>query len=126
MIDDPEEPLEGDIGPASTGRPADTPGAAEGPGATSADAVRERRREFERYERERDERRRRANAMSGRIALAMASVLLAFLTYDSVSTAVEAHAKGDDWIYPPAVIAGVCATALVVVLVWALRRRPRG
>ncbi|MFD0691867.1 hypothetical protein [Actinomadura fibrosa] len=125
MIDDPDEPLEGDIGPAATGRPAGTrdadPASAHNASAAPADPAEELRR----YEAEREERRRRVNAASGRVALALAAALLAFLVYDSAHTAVEAHSKGDDWVYPPAVVGGICALALVVLLVWAARRRSR-
>ncbi|WP_433466787.1 hypothetical protein [Spirillospora sp. CA-128828] len=113
MSEDPagrDEPLEGDIGPAS-GMAAPT--------APKPDAAEELRR----YEAEREERRRRTNAVSGRIAVIAAALFLAFLTYDSVNTAIEAHSKGDDWLYPPAVIAGVCTAALAALLTWTRRRR---
>ncbi|GAA1890309.1 hypothetical protein [Actinomadura bangladeshensis] len=115
MSQDPDEPLDGDIGPASVREP----------GAVRADAA-DAARELRRYAAEREERRRRTNAVSGRIAVAAAALLLAFLTYDSVRTAIEAHARGDDWVYPPAVIAGVCAAALAALLTWAWRRRRLG
>ncbi|GAA1785342.1 hypothetical protein [Actinomadura chokoriensis] len=119
MSQDPDEPLDGDIGPAS----AREPGAVQADAATdAADAAEELRR----YAAEREERRRRTNAVSGRIAVAVAALLLAFLTYDSVRTAIEAHARGDDWVYPPAVIAGICAVALAALLTWAWRRRRLG
>ncbi|NVI89560.1 hypothetical protein [Actinomadura sp. BRA 177] len=104
------EPLDGDVGPASVA------------GAAKVDAAEELRR----YEVEREARRRRTNAVSGRIAVAAAVLFLAFLIYDSVNTAVEAHSKGDDWIYPPAVVAAVCAAALAALLTWAWRRRRLG
>lgn len=103
-----DEPLEGDIGPAA--------GAASPAGA--ADAAEELRR----YEAQREERRRRTNAVSGRIAVVLAALFLAFLTFDSARTAAAAHSKGDDWIYPPAVIAGICGAALSALLTWAVRR----
>ncbi|CNG26013.1 Uncharacterised protein [Mycobacterium tuberculosis] len=112
MSQDPDLPLDGDIGPAA-GRE---------PGAAKADAAAELRR----YAAEREERRRRTNAVSGRIAVVAAALLLAFLTYDSVRTAIEARSRGDDWIYPPAVVAGVCAVALAALLTWAWRRRRLG
>ncbi|QKW33790.1 hypothetical protein HUT06_06890 [Actinomadura sp. NAK00032] len=115
MSQDPDEPLDGDIGPASV--PAEA-----GAGAVKADTAEELRR----YEAEREERRRHTNAVSGRIAVALAALFLGFLTYDSVRTAVEARSRGDDWIYPPAVIAAVCALALGVLLTWAWRRRRLG
>ena len=107
-----DEPLDGDIGPA--------PGAAPASGTTGRrrDAVEELRR----YEAEREERRRRTNAVSGRIATVLAALLLAFLLYDSARTAVMARARGDDWIYPPLVIAVICAIALVTLLARSLRR----
>ncbi|MFI0373664.1 hypothetical protein ACH35V_37890 [Actinomadura sp. 1N219] len=111
MGEDRDEPLDGDIGPAAS-RPASSPGTA------SPDAAEESRR----YEAEREERRRDANAVSGRIAVVLAALFLTFLIYDSVTTAVEAHDRGDDWIYPPAVIAAVCAIALVTLVAWAVRR----
>ncbi|MGP4026534.1 hypothetical protein [Actinomadura sp. 3N407] len=124
-----DEPLDGDIGPASGASASGASGSGTtgsgttgsgttGSGAPEADAAEELRR----YEAEREERRRRTNAVSGRIAVMAAAVFLAFLTYDSVRTAVAAHSKGDDWIYPPAVIAGVCAIALSTLLIWAARR----
>ncbi|TDE28402.1 hypothetical protein [Actinomadura sp. 6K520] len=110
-----DEPLEGDIGPAADAgapRPAGTSG------PRQADAAAELRR----YEAEREERRRRTNAASGRIAAALAALLLAFLAYDSVRTALTARSRGDDWIYPPLVIAGICTIALATLLAWAARR----
>lgn len=78
--------------------------------------------ELRRYEAEREERRRFVNAVSGRVAAVLTALFLGFLTYDSARTAVAAHARGDDWIYPPAVIGGICATALVTLVAWAVRR----
>ncbi|TDC45116.1 hypothetical protein E1281_31430 [Actinomadura sp. KC345] len=115
MSEDRDEPLEGDIGPAAgvgASRSAETAGA-------------ERARvaeELRRYEAEREERRRRTNAVSGRVAVAVAALFLAFLTYDSVRTAVAARSRGDDWVYPPAVVAGVCGVALLTLVTWAWRR----
>ncbi|MEO3829428.1 hypothetical protein [Actinomadura sp. B10D3] len=117
MSEAPDEPLDGDIGPAS-GPAAD----ARETDARKADAAEELRR----HEAEREARRRRTNAVSGRIAAGAAALLLAFLTYDSVNTAVEAHSKGDDWLYPPATIAAVCAVALIALVTWAWRRRRLG
>ncbi|TDC85479.1 hypothetical protein [Actinomadura sp. 7K507] len=109
-----DEPLDGDIGPAST---------ATGPGTTaSGTAGTDAAEELRRYEDEREARRRGTNAVSGRIVVVVAALFLAFLTYDSVRTAAAAHSKGDDWIYPPAVIAGICAIALLTLLTWAWRR----
>jgi uncharacterized membrane protein len=122
MSRDPDEPLDGDIGPASVREPGAVHADASDASAASSDAAEELRR----YAAEREERRRRTNAVSGRIAVAVAALLLAFLTYDSVRTAIEAHAKGDDWVYPPAVVAGVCAVALGALLSWAWRRRRLG
>ncbi|NKZ06587.1 hypothetical protein [Actinomadura latina] len=110
MSQDPDEPLDGDIGPAAA------------TGAEKADAAAELRR----YEAEREVRRRRTNAVSGRIAVVAAALLLAFLVYDSVGTAVEAHSRGDEWIYPPGVVAAVCAVALAALLTWAWRHRRLG
>ncbi|MFI0409874.1 hypothetical protein [Actinomadura sp. 3N508] len=109
MGEDRDEPLEGDIGPAAA--PASRPG-------PPPDAAAESRR----YEAEREERRRRTNAVAGRIAAVLAALFLVFLIYDSVTTAVAAHDKGDDWIYPPAVIAALCAIALVTLVARAVRR----
>lgn len=111
MSQDSDEPLDGDIGPAVVREP----------GAAKADAAALRR-----YAAEREERRRRTDAVSGRIAVVVAALLLAFLTYDSVRTAIEARSRGDDWVYPPAVIAGVCAVSLAALLTWAWRRRRLG
>ncbi|WP_433476819.1 hypothetical protein ACQPZP_07035 [Spirillospora sp. CA-142024] len=119
MSEDPaahDAPLEGDIGPASS--PA-APGTATPTRESAAEELR-------RYEAEREERRRRTNAVSGRIALIAAALFLAFLTYDSVNTATDAHSKGDDWLYPPATIAGVCTAALAALLTWAWYRRRLG
>lgn len=123
MSQEPDEPLDGDIGPASAPAPASGAGPAPADaGAVKADAAEELRQ----YEAERQERRRHTNAVSGRIAVALAALFLGFLTYDSVRTAVEARSRGDDWVYPPAVIAAVCALALVALLTWAWRRRRLG
>ncbi|MFI0483895.1 hypothetical protein [Actinomadura sp. 9N215] len=127
MGDEHDEPLEGDIGPAAS-RPAPFPGtepsgtASSGRASMSAAAGPEAAAESRRYEAEREERRRSTDAVSGRIAAAATALFLAFLIYDSVDTAVEAHGRGDDWIYPPAVIAVTCAIALVTLLAWAVRR----
>ncbi|TDB89102.1 hypothetical protein [Actinomadura sp. 7K534] len=110
-----DEPLEGDIGPAADAGASRTAGA---PAPRKADAAEELRR----YEAEREERRRRTNALSGRITTALAALLLAFLAYDSARTALTARSRGDDWIYPPLVIAGICTIALVTLLAWAVRR----
>ncbi|TDD74069.1 hypothetical protein E1293_30085 [Actinomadura darangshiensis] len=116
MSEVPDEPLEGDIGPAA--RPA-SGGAPAAPEIDSAEVLRE-------AEAEREARRRRTNAVSGRIAVLVAALFLAFLTYDSANTAVEAHSKGDDWLYPPATIALVCGAGLIALLTWAWRRRRLG
>jgi hypothetical protein len=112
MGEDLDEPLDGDIGPAS--------------GTTASAPKTDAAEELRRYEAEREQRRRRTNAVSGRIAVVAAVLLLAFLTYDSTNTAIEAHSKGDDWLYPPATIAAICTAALVVLLTWAWRRRRLG
>ena len=78
--------------------------------------------ELRRYEAEREERRRRTNAVSGRVTVVLAGVFLAFLAYDSARTAVRAHARGDEWIYPPAVVGVGCAIALVTLVAWSARR----
>ncbi|MBX6767678.1 MAG: hypothetical protein IRY90_11095 [Actinomadura rubrobrunea] len=117
MTDD--EPLEGDIGPA----------AAESPRA-DADGERARREELarqveelRRYQRERELRRRRTDAVAGRITVVLVALLLAFLAYDSITTARQARERGDPWFYPPAVIAALCLAGLVGLAVWAVRRR---
>lgn len=119
-----DEPLDGDIGPMSGTTASDS--AASGAVADAAEDLRRAAadvaEELRQYEAEREERRRRTNAVSGRVAAVMAALFLAFLVYDSVRTAVAAHAKGDDWIYPPAVVAGICAIALATLLTWAARR----
>lgn len=117
-----DEPLEGDIGPAAP--PAGEAGAARaadagtGTGSAERGAVEELRR----YEREREERRRRTNALAGRVAAVLAALLLAFLAYDSARTAVEARSRGDEWIYPPLVIALICTIALATLIARAVRR----
>ncbi|MFF5264921.1 hypothetical protein ACFY4C_38865 [Actinomadura viridis] len=133
MTDDFDEPLEGDIGPASAvgargvpqpSGPAANGREANGPAASGREAL-SGAEELRRYEREREERRRRTNAVSGRIALAAVALFLAFLFYDSAATAVEARRRDDPWIYPPAVIAGICLAGLAVLAAWTLRRRRR-
>ncbi|MEW2352501.1 hypothetical protein [Spirillospora sp. NPDC029432] len=113
MTDDYDEPLEGDIGPAPAA-------------ARPARAVPDAAEELRRYEREREERRRRTNAVAGRIAAVAVALLLGFLAYDSIATAVEARRRGDPWVYPPAVIAGVCLAALAVLALWTVRAGRRG
>ncbi|GAA2131952.1 hypothetical protein [Actinomadura napierensis] len=109
MTEDPDEPLEGDIGPAAGAvRPAE-------PETDTAEEMR-------RYAAEREERRRRANALSGRIAVALCAALLAYLTFDAVRAAIDHHAHGRAWIYPPGVVAAVCGVMLVALLTWAVRR----
>ncbi len=115
----PDEPLDGDIGPAATAVPDRSSPAGE---AGKAEAAAE---ELRRYEAERAERRRRADAVAGRVAFRLAAALLAFLAYDSVATAVRAHGRGDDWLYPPATNAAIFVLLLVGLLLWGLRRRRR-
>ncbi|TYK49676.1 hypothetical protein [Actinomadura decatromicini] len=88
----------------------------------SEDPAESERYETERYEAEREARRREVNALSGRVAIVLVALFLAFLTYDSARTALRAHARGDDWIYPPAVIGGICAAALVALVTWVAHR----
>lgn len=118
-----DEPLEGDIGPAAGGASH----AASGPAAAPAvpEAV-EAAQALRRFDAEREERRRATNAVAGRIAVAVAALFLVFLTYDSTTTAVRAHSRGDAWIYPPAVVGGACAACLVALLTWGWRRRRLG
>ncbi|GAA4082316.1 hypothetical protein [Actinomadura miaoliensis] len=112
-----DEPLDGDIGPAA--------GAAPSPDAhherVRAEAARQAE-ELRRYERERELRRRRTNALAGRVTAVLVALLLAFLAYDSVTTALEARERNDPWIYPPAVIAALCLAGLAALAVWAVRR----
>jgi hypothetical protein len=103
-----DEPLEGDIGP--------------GPGLEAERRV-DAAEELRLYEAEREERRRRTNAVAGRLSLVFVALLLGFLTYDSVSTALEARRVGDPWLYPPATIAAICLIALLALTTWALRHR---
>jgi hypothetical protein len=110
VTDATEEPLEGDIGPAA--QATETP----------PTAVRD---ELRAYEAERERRRRRTNARAGLAARCLAALLLVFLAQDSVRTAIEAHSKGDPWLYPPAVIAALCVGGLAVLAVPLLRRRSR-
>lgn len=117
-----DEPLEGDIGPAVSGRPD---AAATGLGASyDFGSPKERRAALRRYEAEREERRRRVDAAAGRIAAMLVAALLAFMTFDSARTAVQAHERGDDWLFPPGVLAAVCGIAFVVVIARVLRRGP--
>jgi len=112
VTDDDADPLEGalegDIGPA--------PGVGEGRRADQAEELR-------RYEAEREERRRRTNAVAGRLTLVLMAALLGFLAYDSITTAVKAHGRDDPWLYPPATIAALCLTGLAALGGWALRHR---
>ncbi|MEV4007128.1 hypothetical protein [Actinomadura sp. NPDC049753] len=123
-------PRDGDHAPPD-GHTAPAPGAAPGgaPARAAAPAVSEAAeaaQALRRFDAEREERRRATNAVAGRIAVAIAALFLAFLTYDSTATAVRAHSRGDAWIYPPAVVGGVCAAGLVVLLTWGWRRRRLG
>ncbi|MBW8485740.1 hypothetical protein [Actinomadura parmotrematis] len=106
-----DEPLDGDIGPAApaTAPPPSTP-------------VPDRAAELRRYEEEREARRRRTDRIAGRIALWAAVLLLAFLAYDSASTAVEAHRRGDDWLYPPAANAALFTLAALALTAWSRSR----
>ncbi|MEV5575648.1 hypothetical protein AB0L06_36895 [Spirillospora sp. NPDC052269] len=125
-----DEPLEGDIGPsapvlrdapgANTANTADEPRAGASSGGRAAVAT-----ELRRLEDEREERRRRTNAAAGRVAFWLLSLFLAFLAYDSARTAHEARQRGDDWVYPPAVNAGLCVLGVLLLVALALRRRRR-
>ena len=118
-----DEPLEGDIGPAAAADGAAGPGTALG-ASYDFGSPKERRAALRRYEAEREERRRRTDAVSGRIATMLLGVLLAFMTFDSGRTALEAHERGDDWLFPPGALAIACGIALVVIIVRVLRRGP--
>ncbi|MEV5825161.1 hypothetical protein AB0L25_06245 [Spirillospora sp. NPDC052242] len=118
-----DEPLEGDIGPAASRRP-DAP--ATGLGASyDFGSPKDRRAALRRYEAEREERRRRVDAASGRIASMLVAALLAFMTFDSARTAVQAHERGDDWLFPPGVLAAVCGIAFLIVIARVLGAAPR-
>ncbi|TDC57411.1 hypothetical protein E1200_33445 [Actinomadura sp. GC306] len=126
-----DEPLDGDIGPAAdpggpraagTSGPPEADARADARADTEADARADAAAELRRYEAEREERRRSTNALAGRIAAVLAALLLAFLAYDSARTALTARSRGDNWIYPPLVIAGICTIALVTLVAWAVRR----
>ncbi|WP_149261193.1 hypothetical protein [Actinomadura sp. K4S16] len=122
-----DEPLEGDIGPASGAASGAGSGPAARPGAPEAGRERTEAAEaLRRFDAEREERRRGTDAVAGRIAVVLAALFLAFLTYDSARTAVEAHSRGDDWLYPPGVVGGACALGLIALLTWAWRRRRLG
>jgi hypothetical protein len=108
-----DEPLEGDIGPAPSSAAASAP---EEDRAALAEELR-------RYEAEREERRRHANAVAGRVVAVVVALLLGFLAYDSISTALEARRRDDPWVYPPATIAALCLLGLIILIAWALRRR---
>ncbi|MFC5187856.1 hypothetical protein [Actinomadura harenae] len=115
------EPLDGDIGPAAPVL-GDAPDAvAPRPEARRAAVPGELRR----LEDEREERRRRTNAAAGRVAFWLLSLFLAFLAYDSARTAHEARQRGDDWVYPPAVNAGLCVLGVLLLVGVALWRRRR-
>ncbi|MFV2178297.1 hypothetical protein ACFHW2_33375 [Actinomadura sp. LOL_016] len=127
-----DEPLEGDIGPAASASSASASPASTSPASASSGtglgaaydfgSPTERRAAIHRYEAERERRRRRTDAAAGRIASLLAAVLLAFMTYDSGRTAVQAHARGDEWLFPPGALAIVCGTAFAVIIVRVLRR----
>ncbi|WP_433333106.1 hypothetical protein [Spirillospora sp. CA-294931] len=112
MTNEADEPLEGDIGPAASRRAENT---------TRPDAA----AELAYYERERELRRKRNNAVSGRITAILVAVFLAFLAVDSVMVALRARSAGDPWLYPPATVAAISLLALAALGVWALRRRSR-
>ncbi|GLZ16233.1 hypothetical protein Acsp04_64680 [Actinomadura sp. NBRC 104425] len=113
-------PLDGDIGPAADAAPsADT---SAGPSADAREEAARLAEELRRYERERELRRRRTDAVAGRVTAVLVALLLAFLAYDSVSTALKARERHDPWIYPPAVIAALCLAGLAALAVWAVRR----
>ncbi|QFG21908.1 hypothetical protein [Actinomadura sp. WMMB 499] len=127
MNDEPtlhqDEPLEGDIGPAAS---ATSGTGSAGLGASyDYGSPAERRAAIHRYEAERERRRRRTDAAAGRIAALLAAVLLAFMTYDSGRTALEAHRRGDDWLFPPGALAIACGIAFAVIIVRVLRRGPQ-
>lgn len=115
-----DEPLDGDIGPAA-GTSSNTSADDRRAQARREEAAR-LAEELRRYERERELRRRRANALAGRVTAVLVALLLAFLAYDSVTTALEARERDDPWIYPPAVIAALCLAGLAALAVWAVRR----
>ncbi len=124
-----DEPLEGDIGPASGGPdtatrdPATRDPARTGLGASyDFGSPRDRRAALRRYEAEREERRRRVDAASGRIAAMLVAALLAFMTFDSARTAVQARERGDEWLFPPGILAAVCGIAFLIVIARVLRR----
>ncbi|MEV4252604.1 hypothetical protein AB0J52_05490 [Spirillospora sp. NPDC049652] len=130
-----DEPLEGDIGPSAPVR-TDTPvpdgPAQDGPGLDGSGGQRPgsggstaAAAELRRLEAEREERRRRTNAAAGRVAFWVLALFLAFLGYDSARTAHEARQRGDDWVYPPAVNAGLCVLGVLLLVGFALWRRRR-
>lgn len=124
MTDDSDEPLEGDIGPASVASSKDERASTPSDDGKAEKVEREgQAEELQRYEQEREERRHRNNALAGRVALILIALLLAFLAYDGINNAVKAHDKGDSWLYPPGTVAMVCLLGLAGLGIWALRRR---
>jgi hypothetical protein len=124
VSDDRDEPLEGDIGPASVASSEDAASLKHAASPEETEGERESPdEELRRYELEREERRRRNNALAGRIAVLLTALLLAFLAYDGITNAVKAHDKGDSWIYPPGTVALACLLGLAGLGLWALRRR---
>lgn len=78
--------------------------------------------ELRRYEEERERRRLRRNALSGRIAAWTVAAALAFLAYDSGGAAVHAHAGDRPW-RDHAIVSAGCVLALCALLALLLRRR---
>ncbi|MGI8330184.1 hypothetical protein ACRYCC_09465 [Actinomadura scrupuli] len=78
-----------------------------------------------RYERERQERIDRRNAVSWKIVGWVAAASLSLLAYDSGRLALEAHRDDRPWRYP-ACVAAVCVLLLLALLGHVLRRRRRG
>ncbi|MFC4910780.1 hypothetical protein [Actinomadura gamaensis] len=120
-----DEPLEGDIGPSASVTAERRPPAAPSADVPAPDDARRVAAEMRRLEAEREERRRRTNAVAGRVAFWLLSLFLAFLAYDSAETAHEARERGDDWVYPPAVNAVLCILGVLLLVGFALWRRHR-
>lgn len=78
--------------------------------------------ELLRYERERQERKRRRDRVAGRILAWAMAAAFALLAYDSGRAALDAHRAGRPWAYPAAVSA-FCVLCLAGLVAWAVRRR---
>ncbi|HXA62960.1 MAG TPA: hypothetical protein VNW94_27765 [Streptosporangiaceae bacterium] len=80
--------------------------------------------ELREYERERQERIARRNALSWVIVGWVLAVMLALLAYDSAHAALDSHAHGRPWVYS-ASVSLLCTLALLALATRSLRRHLR-